>query len=259
VLTLADAITIATTNGFSAFEVKGTVTLTAALTDWSVRGVNAEDTVNLNGQSVNGSLFESVTLNGAGGGTDVITARHCELMALSGVRGEFTDCHFEDNMTLIAGSYTFDSCISNIAGVSKPYIDFNGVNADVSIRAYSGGLEIRNMTHASSVMTVDCVSGAPLVAATCTSGTIVFRGVGNLTDSSAGTTVVSTGWVDGTDILLTRKLLQNRVVTDPTTGTITVYDDDNSVLLTANIYEDAAGTTPYSATSTGIDRKDRAE
>lgn len=55
---------------------------------------------------------------------------------------------------------------------------------------------------------------------------------------------------------LIEKMLRNRTVTDPTTGIITVYDDDNTtVLFQANIYQDANGTIPYSGN--GVNRRDR--
>ena len=58
------------------------------------------------------------------------------------------------------------------------------------------------------------------------------------------------------DIELFRKILQNRKVTDPVTGILTIYDDDDvTPLLTANIYEDASGTVPYR--SRGLERQDR--
>lgn len=57
---------------------------------------------------------------------------------------------------------------------------------------------------------------------------------------------------------LVRKLLQNRTHTDPETGLMTVYDDDDETpLLTAHLYEDVAGTEPYATHSARIDRRDR--
>ncbi len=53
------------------------------------------------------------------------------------------------------------------------------------------------------------------------------------------------------------QLARNRVVTDPSTGVMTVYADDNTTtLFTANIYNDASGLAPYDGTG-GINRKDR--
>lgn len=57
---------------------------------------------------------------------------------------------------------------------------------------------------------------------------------------------------------LVRKIMQNRTHTDPNTGKMVVYDDnDSSILVQADLYEDTDGTTPYSDTSTRIDRRNR--
>lgn len=83
---------------------------------------------------------------------------------------------------------------------------------------------------------------------------------------SSGTTVVinyeppaaEVIQVGGDDLILIRKILQNRTHTNPTTGQMVVYDDnDSSVLVTASLYEDVGGTTPYSETSTRVDRRNR--
>lgn len=51
-------------------------------------------------------------------------------------------------------------------------------------------------------------------------------------------------------------LAHNRVVTDPATGTFTVYDvDDSTVLYQADLWADADGTTPYAGS--GAERRDR--
>lgn len=92
---------------------------------------------------------------------------------------------------------------------------------------------------------------------------------------SAGTTVVvnyeppaaeiiTVGGSDleaiATNATLIRKILQNRTHTDPATGVMTVYDDDDiTVLLTADLYENIGGTTHYNTNSTRIDRRDRLE
>ena len=57
---------------------------------------------------------------------------------------------------------------------------------------------------------------------------------------------------------LVEAILRNRQVTDPSTGTVTVYDDDNATdLLMADLFADAAGTTPYDGS--GAERRDRLE
>jgi hypothetical protein len=52
------------------------------------------------------------------------------------------------------------------------------------------------------------------------------------------------------------KLLRNKQVTDPVTGKITIYDDDNTTkLLEGDLFEDVAGTQPYRGQ--GADRRDK--
>ncbi len=58
------------------------------------------------------------------------------------------------------------------------------------------------------------------------------------------------------DLLL--KLMLNKQITDPATGLMTIYDDDDTtVIYTGNVYEDAAGTTLYRGQ--GIERRNRLE
>lgn len=74
--------------------------------------------------------------------------------------------------------------------------------------------------------------------------------------SAAAASYVASG-TTGAALTIVRKILQNRTVTDPSTGRITVYDDDDTVLLEADLFEDAAGTTPYDGD--GAERRDRLE
>jgi hypothetical protein len=55
---------------------------------------------------------------------------------------------------------------------------------------------------------------------------------------------------------LALKVLRNKMITNPSTGVCTIYDDDGTtVLLTGNIFEDVAGAQPYRGQ--GADRRDR--
>jgi hypothetical protein len=73
--------------------------------------------------------------------------------------------------------------------------------------------------------------------------------------SDIGTIQVDIGALQlSTDLL--RKLLQNKTTTDPSTGVMTIYDDDDATpLFTANIFEDVPGTQPYQGS--GVERRDR--
>jgi hypothetical protein len=57
-------------------------------------------------------------------------------------------------------------------------------------------------------------------------------------------------------VLLVTKILRNKTITNPTTGQMTVYDDDGTtVLLTCQLYENAAGTQAYRGD--GAERRER--
>lgn len=66
----------------------------------------------------------------------------------------------------------------------------------------------------------------------------------------------SAGLISGnTAINRIEQFLRNKVVTDPATGVMTVFDDVGDILFTANIFEDAAGLIPYKGNA--INRKER--
>ena len=68
---------------------------------------------------------------------------------------------------------------------------------------------------------------------------------------ASGSTLVEAG-----DLTVLRKLMQNRMETDPVTGVLTVYDDDDATpFLTGNIYEDVLATQLYRGR--GMERRNR--
>lgn len=80
---------------------------------------------------------------------------------------------------------------------------------------------------------------------------VVETGVSGLTTSESNALMGLPGTVG-----ILEKIARNKMITDPATGMLTVYDNDGSTpLLTANIFKDAAGTTPYNGT--GAERRER--
>lgn len=82
-------------------------------------------------------------------------------------------------------------------------------------------------------------------------GILVQNQVQVIPTNSAGGQVIETG-VSGLTaqesaaLALLKKLQTNKLITDPVTGVITIYDDDDTTpLVSGNIYEDAAATQPY--------------
>lgn len=81
--------------------------------------------------------------------------------------------------------------------------------------------------------------------------------------NSAGlitTTVQSSGLTptESAALTLIEKLLRNKLITDPVTGTATLYDSDGTTpLISGLMYEDAAGTQTYRGQ--GLERRERME
>ena len=75
--------------------------------------------------------------------------------------------------------------------------------------------------------------------------------------SSSATLIQSSEITDiQTRVVLIEKLQRNRLETNPTTGIMTLYDDDSvTPLFTTNIYEDVAASQPYQGT--GAERRNR--
>jgi hypothetical protein len=72
----------------------------------------------------------------------------------------------------------------------------------------------------------------------------------------ASTAINATDGTMARAMKLMSSIAANRVVTDPTAGTYTVYDDDNTtVLASGDLWQDADGTTPYAGA--GAERRDR--
>jgi hypothetical protein len=99
-------------------------------------------------------------------------------------------------------------------------------------------------------------------------GILVQNQVQVIPNNSAGLQVVETGisgltssesallTAIGVDMTTLRKLMMNRMETNPTTGIMTVYDDDDTTpLLTGNIYEDVLAAQIYRGR--GMERRNK--
>lgn len=151
----------------------------------------------------------------------------------------------------------FVNCHSHIAGNSTPIIDCqNSTNLDLQIRGYHGGIELININSASAKVSIDVDSAHIILGSSVTDGEIIVRGTGHLTNNSSVTVDTIGLSADKQTIDIIRKLLTNRMETNPSTGVLTVYDDDDTtVLYTGNIYEDVAAGQLYRGQ--GMERRNK--
>jgi hypothetical protein len=268
----ADALTIANDRGFTTFFVIGNAALDAGL-DFSGKVFFGENeakslfTIPL-GATVTACEFREATIQGVLDGNSQIVA--CKILNLDYVDGFVHQCVLAGTVKLLGDAHLLD-CWSGVPGVATPVIDFNGSSSALALRNYNGGIRLINKTGAESV-SIDLNSGQIILDSTVTAGTIVCRGVGKLTNNAVGATVVDETlstlgvaedvWAHAaaTDLaakaLLIQKILQNKTITDPSTGVMTVYDNDGStVLLSANVYEGV--TTGQAYRGQGANRRER--
>lgn len=184
---VADAQSIATALGIRQFNVRGSITLTASRSDWVFQGEGEEAEINLNGQDVADSEFRNLVVTGSVG-TGPIQARDCELDGLTGVSGTFIDCSLRSGTHEIAGPTRFVRSTSAVAGPGQPNVSFNGVSTSLEFRGHIGGLRISDMTALGSTLSVDANPATVVIDASCTTGSAIIRGGGNLSrlDSMGG-------------------------------------------------------------------------
>lgn len=187
---LADAITLAGSTGLQKYVlITGSFTLTSTL-DESLVEIRNESELLLNGQNVNGTEFHGGLVKGAG--TGAVTIRRGHLEDVSGLRIDAQHCGLKGTIALATGTSTMDLCHSDTPGTSTPTIDFVGAGRELNLRGYSGGIQINNMVSADNITSLEFIAGQLIVGASCTAGTLVYRGnVYPVTDNSAGTTVVN--------------------------------------------------------------------
>jgi hypothetical protein len=240
---LADALTISAALGTRAFVVvDGTLTLTSSLTEWYVE-IRDEGEINFNGESVNGSEFSGGILKGLMSGR--LTARNSFLEDVTGFAGLAQNCGIGGTITLAAGKSTLDRCHSQEPGTGIVTLSFIA-GASVNCRAYSGGIQIENMTNVNNSCTLEFVAGRTIVDASNTAGELEIRGVATVTDNSTGTTVNDVAFdrpaivdelmarsVDGkTFQVIVKELLSmanGRIVESPA-NTFTFYEQDNTTV-----------------------------
>ena len=257
-LTLSDAIILAEAIGIRKLHLVGNITLSSAHDDYIFEGDAAEAAVNINGQDVADSLFRNCQLSGAIG-TGPIKAEECVLDGVGNFTGIAQQCGLLNETTLGAGVSTFSHCSSEVPGTGTPSLDLGG-SASLNMRAYSGGIEIKNVSNVSQSVTLEFIAGQAILASTCSAGAITLRGVGNLTNNSTGVTIeknaflnIDAIWgevVDGT--VSAKEALQyvlamaagefTEAVINGTTKDFTFQKRDGSPLFTGRI-EDGVGRT----------------
>jgi isochorismate hydrolase len=193
---IADARTIANNNNLKIFEILpgSSFTLNQEFDGYEFRG--HDYTVALNGQSVNGALFVGAAITGNDDGSNSSKTIYSQCAMSNNTLGShiFDRCRLTGTITLAeAGDYFWDHCFSAVAGTGTPSVDFGGAiaNTNLSVRHYSGGIEVQNIG-ASGTDNMSLEGNGQLVLnSNCTGGTIAIRGNFTVTDNASGSVTLS--------------------------------------------------------------------
>jgi hypothetical protein len=257
VTNLADALLIATSNGFKKFNVIGDYTFgaTDVLDGLTVCGEGMENSaITLtSGVTTAGTTFCDMSISGTQDGeTHYI---NCEINALSNVHCFMRGCKIVGQLTMhptAQDTLHMVNCYSGVAGLGYPTVDLNNGPMNIAMRGYTGSVELANSNDALVDVSVDLVSGRAIIAASVTEGTYVLRGVGLKSHTQTGNEVVnSDGLVEGADIDLLNQFLVGKTVStvvSDTVSTIEIYDESDSLVRTLTVTEEPADTHTKVAT-----------
>jgi hypothetical protein len=235
VLSLADAITIATNLGLRKFCLRGSITLTGALTQFAIEGIGVDDidTVLLNGQDISGTTLQNVTASGALPAlTSPIEFVRCQIGSITDFEGTMKHCGLSDTITLAAGQTNVVECYSITPGAQVVTFDFQTTNLiDLFVAGFTGTFSIADSTNAASVVSVDLTSGVMTIDADFTDGIITVRGVGTYINDSTITTITDVGLVNQHDVKIIKQMVAGNVTISLDDLTVTVYDEDDVTVL----------------------------
>jgi len=250
---IADARTIANRDGYTAYHIRGSFVLDQAYTNWTFQGVGEIlSEIDFNGQTVTGSIFSLCSVTGAMG-TGPIEIIDGRLRAATNLAGVFRDCGVPNTFSVAASAtVVFNQCFSGAAALGSAVLSV-GAGASVSFRDWAGGVDVRGVTAGADV-SVDSSKCHVTLGPTNTGGTIVLRGTGLVSDTTAGTTVVNEMLTAQVALLL--KHAGNRLEVDFAAQELVLYNDDNVTPL-RRWPLGTQGTEPV-ATATGVQTKRQA-
>ena len=287
---LADAISIANFRGLSQLLVQGTLNVLPGdnITDFIITGENpgSATIILIPGCITNNTTFKSVTLTGTVNGT--IICQESGVVNLSNVGSTtlgsaFTECQFlgpTPSITMNNTSNTILNILESYSGVkskSGPIIDLNHSSGDITISGWKGGITLDNWT-GGQTGDISLYSGYITANTTCNNGLMLAHGIATIDDNSTGTFLIDSNAIITSNTTaaavwnydlggsspstaaekmnVVHIILQNKSVTDPDTGIMTVYADDGvTPLLTAPVYEGKTTAQPYRGQ--GIERREK--
>ena len=176
---LADAMTIASNYNIHKFIIESDLTLDRPANGYQFKG-NGSSVIDLNNQMCNGTSFETCEVTGIQNSSFSIYI-NSRINELTNFAGTMTGCFFLSENPITVQPFipsVVSDCRSAIAGSGSMIFDFIAGNISMNIRAFSGGVRIRNSQSPANIMTLEYIAGRlNMDNTTNTFGTFHVRGV----------------------------------------------------------------------------------
>jgi hypothetical protein len=190
---LTDALTILNDRGFTKMFIDTSITIDSGLdfTGISFDGLSRTAvtmTVDAAANVTNCEFLNATITGTLDGGS---TIERCNINTLNFVNGIVKESVIDGPITLGGASpieAIFIDTNSGVAGTSTPIIDMGGSGPDLQVRGHSGGLRLQNKSGTNSA-SVEFEQGQLIIDSDVTAGTIVVRGIADVTDNSVGATI----------------------------------------------------------------------
>ena len=191
VLTIAEAQVIATARNLHDIVVRGDHQLIGAAENLNFHGYDrmGGDSIDINGQDVDGSSFENLGIaTGAQGGTLAAYYIDCVITNVAGLRGVFVRCLFQGTNGLATGggadNLDFTKChamqgAATITVNTPDLVNFYDFEGELILQTMGGG----------TINIFSSVGTRVMILATCTAGTINIYGNAVVINQAAGTEV----------------------------------------------------------------------
>lgn len=198
VLGVPDARVLAASLNLRSYAFFSDAVITSDHPKWDMRGFG-HTRLDLAGFNCEHTGFSNLIIEGDALGQE-LHADHCVLENLTNFTGFFTECGVLTGLSIASGATVLSRCHSEIPGSMSPDITFVD-DATLSIRAYSGGMELFGMTDAANICTIEFVAGSLKVGPSNTAGYVSARGIAKRTLTPAGTVVDTSALLDAvTDV-----------------------------------------------------------
>ena len=181
------AVDYAEANGLKKLTALADAVVDRQLKNFEVSGVGVPS-IDLNGQIMDGSIFERCKLTGSYTGT--IQATECAVVNLSGMQGVFLTVSAAGTLSPLPGGSLLISRVAPAISAQAWTLNMNsGVASIVAVHNSSGEVIVTNMDHAGDTFHFHATNGELIIDSTCTAGNIVVSGTVKVIDNSAGATV----------------------------------------------------------------------